>query len=497
MAEEKEKLSLKEIEKELDKKKEDKEKIEYLKEFLKDEKYKDMNRSFTKLIVPLLTKQKPNGDYRLTYDSINESLEPIYFWILDFMRDSPPGGLGLDVKKGPESFEASVTSGYFGEMGQRSSLMQQKSIEYIGAINQIIKSIINLIYDLKEFEIRIEAYDHAKSEDPKIKSGGVKSLKGIWMDQVDARKGRGSINLLAQDLQFITLRDAFFHFNTIKELKDADLNERVINILERKLEEYETWVKKSEEEIRKRYNLERIYLKSQVGSLKLYANWVKPYLIASQKLKTKGSEPKDFKNPNIVNSFSNMEMEIRLYGKREVKPDAVHESLKDVKLDRKYFAVIEIITDFRSVPSALSGQGGRHYVHGGRTDIAFKGFVFDDIEMQALDNYELYEDIDLIEDYIGNSLKLLQDEISAYLDPPKNEEDTKKEIKKKPVPGAFDGIFSGFTGIFKPAISFTTGKKKISSVVYNDVRKAAEDSAGKMTFTIYNVYKKTHGMMNV
>jgi len=92
--------------------------------------------------------------------------------------------------------------------------------------------------------------------------------------------------------------------------------------------------------------LERIYLKSQVGSLKLYANWVKPYLIASQKLKTKGSEPKDFKNPNIVNSFSNMEMEIRLYGKREVKPDAVHESLKDVKLDRKYFAVIEIITDF-------------------------------------------------------------------------------------------------------------------------------------------------------
>ncbi len=492
MPEKKEKLNLSEIKKELDFIKKSKDKIQILKSYLKNPEYKDLKVDLTKIIVPLLTSQdNTKVEYRLTYDSLNEGLEQIYFWILDFMRDSSPGGLDLEVKKGQEIFEASVSSGYFGEIGQRATLMQQKAMEYLSTINNVLKSIINIIYDLKEFEIRLKAYNESKSEKQEEKDAAIKSLKGIWMDQVDARKGRASINLLTQDLQFITLRDAFFYVNTPKDINDLDLNERVKNILKRKLEEYSAWCEMSEKEIRKRYSLEKVYLRSQAGTLRLYANWLKPYLIAAQKLKMRSSEAKTLTNPNIVNSFSNMEMEIKLYGTKEVEPRTVHESLREIILDTKYYAVIEVIANFRSVPSALSGQGGRHYIHGGRTDLTFKAFVYDDTEKEALENFELYEDLDLIEDFVGMSLELLQKEIDEYLKEKPKEEEPKKLKSQNP----FAGTISSFRDMFKPIKVLKFHKMKVSPIIYSEVEKAAENSAKKFAFTIYNVYKKTHGMI--
>ena len=49
-----------------------------------------------------------------------------------------------------------------------------------------------------------------------------------------------------------------------------------------------------------------------------------------------GNKKSDFLNPDIVNSFSNMQMDIKLYGKKEIKPSAVHDSYSDIKLDKKY-----------------------------------------------------------------------------------------------------------------------------------------------------------------
>ena len=142
----KEVLTLDEIKKGL---KDAKDKREYLKEFIQDESYQDKKKEITKeLASAILSSPKPS--YNLIYDSLNEGLEPIYFWIVDTMQDTPPVGLGLKVWKGSEEFEASVSSGYFGEMGQRTTLMQQKAMEYLGTLNNIIKSVLNLIYDLKE-----------------------------------------------------------------------------------------------------------------------------------------------------------------------------------------------------------------------------------------------------------------------------------------------------------------------------------------------------------
>src|SRR3989344_6467887 len=304
------------------------------------------------------------------------------------------------------------------------------------------------------------------------KRAAMHSLKGVWMDQVDARKGRGSINLLAQDLAFVTLRDAFFYVNSSEEIAKLDLNLRVRNILDRKLTEFNAWLKFSDQEVRKRYEIEKTYLRSQIGTLKLYASWVKPYLIAAQKLKMSGNKKSDFLNPDIVNSFSNMQMDIKLYGKKEIKPSAIHDSFENIKLDKKYYSVIEISLHFRSVPSAMSGQGGRHYVHGGRTDISFKGFVMDDTEIDARESMELYEDIDLVEEFIGVSLEKLQEDIEKYLKPEIVEE--KKKIGKSPLENPFGGLFSGFKEIFSPLKASFMPKRKPYKFIYSELQDAAK-----------------------
>ncbi len=484
---EKEILSIEEINEKLKEKKDDKEKMYFLKEIYKDEDYKDKTRDIVKLITPLLLESR-KATFSLSYDSLSEGMEHIYFWMLDFMRDTKPGGLNLKVWKGSEEMEASVSSGYFGEIGQRSTLMQQKAMEYMGTINNIIKSVLNLIYDLKEFEIRIETYDKQNEPDKDEKDAAIRSLKGIWMDQVDARKGRASINLLAQDLNFVTIRDAFFHVNDVESLEKIDLNERVKTILKRKLHEYNAWVKVSEKEIKTRYNVERAYLKSQIATLKMYSNWVKPYLKAAQKLKMK-----EFNRPDIVNAFSNMEFEVKLYGKQEIKPGKVHESFKDLEIENKYYTVIEVAMHFRSVPSVLSGQGGRQYVHGGRTDITFNGFSMDSADLEILESIEFYEDMDLIENYIGTSLKEVEDQIEKYTK--EEAKEGKKEVRKTENP--FAGVVNSFKEMFKPLKGNFHFKAPKTKFIESELNNIAVDNAKKLAFSVYNIYKKTHGMASL
>jgi hypothetical protein len=492
MKQEKEVKALKEIKEELSKKEKDSDIIGYLKPFIADKAYSNIRKELLKDYVPALLK-KPKSEYMLTYEAMGEGVEPVYFWILDFMADSPPGGLGLDVAKSREEFEASLSSGYFGEMGQRATLMQKQAAEYLGAINQVIKSIIQLIYDLKEFELRIAMYDGIKSENSEIKKGAVYSLKGVWMDQVDMRKGKGSINMMAQDLNFVTLRDAFFHVNSHEEIGKLDLNVRVRNVLTKKWEEYDKWVELSGKEIKNRYNIERAYLKSQIGTLKLYAAWVKPYLLAAQKLKMH-----DFKSPNIVNAFSNMEMKLGIRGKKEIKPEAVHASFAKSPIKTKFYYLIDVQLHFRTIPSAVEGRGGRHYLHGGKTEIVFKGYSFDDIDIKAIDDQELYDDIELVEEWVGSSLKVIEEEAMHFYEDKKEEEEEKKQKKEKFFAGydnPFKGIFSGFGEIFRPmrdVIKSTPPEQLISA----DIKKTADKKAEETCELIYNTYKKVHGMLS-
>jgi hypothetical protein len=56
-----------------------------------------------KEVSPYYKKNNPKTENKLVYESSTETLEPLYFWILDFLQDQ----LGLKVEKISDNFSSS------------------------------------------------------------------------------------------------------------------------------------------------------------------------------------------------------------------------------------------------------------------------------------------------------------------------------------------------------------------------------------------------------
>ena len=174
----------------------------------------------------------PDAEHKIVYDSSSETLEPIYFFILDLMND-----FGLNPEKLIDNFSSSPGSGHFGELGQRLSIMQQQGTKLMADINTVLRSILNLIYDLREFKIRLQSYEDLNN--PSTKDAAVLSLKQLWMDKVDIQKGNSSIKAMALgQAGFATLIDAFLAVKDIKDVAKIDLNDRVKRILTPRIQEF-------------------------------------------------------------------------------------------------------------------------------------------------------------------------------------------------------------------------------------------------------------------
>ena len=120
----------------------------------------------------------PIANHKIEYDSTGEGLEPIYFWLVDFM-----GRVGYEkIEKVIDNFASSPGSGHFGEMGMKATRVQEEAMKMLGAVNQVIKSILNLVYDLKEMKLLLKNYEDAHSPDSEMKKAARLSLKQRWMD---------------------------------------------------------------------------------------------------------------------------------------------------------------------------------------------------------------------------------------------------------------------------------------------------------------------------
>ena len=214
-------------------------------------------------VSPYYKKKKaPEAIHTLVYDSSSETLEPVYFFILDLMND-----FGLAPEKLIDNFSSTPGSGHFAELGQRATVMQQQATKILGDTNTVMRSVLNIIYDLKDFKMRLQHYDSLKSKKKEEQESAILALKQIWMDKVDIAKGQSSIKGMALgQAGFQTLIDAFLMIKDEKGVNSLDLNDRVKRILQPRIKEFNIWLIESERELRKRYELEKTYLKSQVNS---------------------------------------------------------------------------------------------------------------------------------------------------------------------------------------------------------------------------------------
>lgn len=470
--------------------KEKQDKIDYVIGLLQDEDNDDVKKELRAILFEAFP-ESANVDYKIIYDSFSEGLEPVYFWAIDFMKDT----LKFDVKKTKEDFYASVGSAFFGEMGGRATKMQEQAIKMLGTINTVIRSIINLVYDLKEFDIRLDNYRILESEKstPEQKQAAELGLKQVWMDQVDIKKGLGAINNMTQQLQFVTLRDAYMQANSLEDVDKMDLNDRVKRILKMKIDEYIKWKEYSKKELTARYNIERAYLKSQVASLKLYSEWTKPYLLAAKKLDMKIG---DLSRANIVSVFNNMDIELQLAGKKELKVESMindKDLPEDAKVNDKYFQYVVVSFNFRSVPHSVQTPQGYQYRQGGRVEVTFKGYGFSEEELDIIKKSDEEEAFKLIDEMVGTTLDAISDDLDKYSIEDKRKPE-KAESEAANEEGPIGALASGFKTIFRPLKDFDILPK---AKFFDDfVRNKAKSKAAETSFTVYDVYKKAHGMMS-
>ena len=368
----------------------------------------------------------PLSSYKMTYDAQTNQLEPNYYWILDFMQDA-----GVDVEKIVDNFVASPGSGHFSDMGNKRSAMQQQ-VSKIGAdIGVVTKSIIQLIYDLREFEIRLTNYADAKDKDKQKAEAALIGLKQIWLDSVDIKKGHGAIHQMAAQGGFTTVRDLFMMANSLEDIekmsKEDTMNDQVKRILLPRVAEFFKWVDFSEKELSKRFTVEKSYLKSQVKMLQLYTSWIKPYLKAAQELRQNGFD----KDPALVNAFSTSMLEMTLFGKQKQKQNKLPEPMQTYHLKRDYNACYVVSLNFRG-PSAQRTQTGDYaYVRGGRLDMTFDCYALNEDEIKLvkkeLEKQNLDEGLDFFSGETAVSLEALKDDLDHFM----KEEETKKDEEKK------------------------------------------------------------------
>jgi len=454
-------------------------------------------------VSPYYQKKKgPEATHTLVYDSSTETLEPVYFFILDLMND-----LGLAPEKLIDNFSSTPGSGHFAELGQRATIMQQQAGKIMGDVNTVLRSVLNIIYDLKEFKIRLQSYDGLKSKKPEEKDSAVLALKQIWMDKVDMAKGNSSIKAMALgQAGFQTLIDAFLASKDEKDIDKLDLNDRVKRLLKPRIAEFNIWLRESEGELRKRYEIEKTYLRSQVNSLKLYSRWVRPYLKTASDLESKESG----RSPALVKTFDTIILELTLLGKSKLdiaseaasgnfpKDFASPKFLKDIK--RNYYTCILVDFMFRGIPQRVGQQS--HFAFGGRAEITFKAYVLNDDELKKFEEEfkksEVNDVLALIEGSTTESLGQLQNDINEFLEEKPKEEKKESKLSLK---DAFEP-FSALFGAYEKKSETKPKKDEPKEIIVkpdnwieeNHFRPFVAEAAKAKVFDIFDIYKKSHGM---
>ena len=125
-------------------------------------------------LIEEVSHRKPETTHKLVYESYAESLEPVYYFVLDLMND-----FRLNPEKLIDNFTATPGSTQFAELGERASRMQQQASSILGNVNTVLRSVLNIVYDLKDFRLRLKTYDGLRSSDESVKKaeGSIKMVQ--------------------------------------------------------------------------------------------------------------------------------------------------------------------------------------------------------------------------------------------------------------------------------------------------------------------------------
>ncbi len=212
----------------------------------------------------------------LHYENFQEGIEKFYFTVVSIIEDA-----GYKINKTEDQFLTSPGSAQWQVFEQRKSVQQEKASQYLANIGRMTKDMMVLYRELKIQDERLGFY----KESEKGSEAAEVSLKSLWIDLVEGgSKNPSSVFGLAQQVGFVTLPDLFFRLNpqTVeevdKQVNKIETNTQVKNVLKRKLTQYVRWKERTYQELTTRRHFNIKYLAQHFDVIKMYLEWVKPYV---------------------------------------------------------------------------------------------------------------------------------------------------------------------------------------------------------------------------
>lgn len=465
---------------------------------------------------------QPTKRYWLVFESPNLNIEEMYYWLHHHLKVYH----SFQIEKIVDNYAASEASSFFGMMQQRLSIQQQNISGFLKGISEMVKGLFQIVREIRIINDRLQYYLDTYESNQNADSSEI-VLKGLWVDQVEGgTKNPSSVYGLAATVGFSILPDIFFRIrlksekDVEKAVGDLQFNEKIKEILKRKLRQYYEWKKRtfSELETRKRFELK--YLRQHYETINLYISWVKPYLRYTRRMQQLERLENDSR---IIKSFESAFVEIEVLCKRK---------------SGKHNAVIIFNFTFRSRPETLIHQpheyGQKGPIHIGRAEAKLRAYGWTDEQIKNYIKYKKEDDISLlstIDETIKEAMNALGDELKTYLglegenfgdekkindlaknlvangivssmdDAIKKAKELKSSSKPKPeMLGALDpfvGVFKGFGEIFGSfgIKGFTTGKKHEDHYAMEKSEHDAKKKAKDVAYLAYRNYKKAHKML--
>ncbi len=448
---------------------------------------------------------------KLLWETYELSIEEPYFWILDVFRDNVPNVIKLE-----DSFAAAENSAVFGHTQQRLGAQQDRVSQLLATTGKMIKELFQMLRELRIIDERLAYYnevlDEVAEKEDKItgekrqkslgerKKGAEITLKGIFVDLVQGGgKSPGSVYGMSQSLEYITLPDLFFDAPPFKDTTEMeehvkklgkDFNQNVLRVLLRHLRQYLEWKKMTGKEHQNRKDFLLKYLTQHFEIIKMYLQWLKPYLRNTGKLAMKD---KNMDSPDLVSAFDGSMLDVEILGSIQKKRDV-----------NAYVCVLATFQYKTRAELKTQAEGyNRGPVHIGRVEIYLRAYGWTKEQMnqyQRLKERETMLYLGAVAGPVVSAMDEIQPLLDKYLaeakDPMnKTEEETKEEKKKKTKKKTLmQQMFGDFYN--SSSQNKSSSPKKIKKE--EDEQKAALKAAAiGAIFTVWNAhhnFKKSHRM---
>lgn len=446
-------------------------------------------------------------EVELTYQSFQSGVERWYFWLLDFVKEN----MGYeDIKKISEKFMASEGSTFWVTMEQRKATQQEKAAQYLGTVGGMIKSVFQIIRELRIMDERWDYYTRSKKGDEAAEI----ALKALWVDMVEGGgKNINSVTGLSTQVGFVTLPDFFYSVHpksskdVSREVEKVDSNPKLKEVLKRKLFQYLTWKEHTEDEISKRRKFVLASLRQHFNTINLYVSWIKPFLRNVAKLQPAETG----RTEELITAAEGAIIDLELFAVKWQKDDVWSKKPGDKKrkmdkVNRWYQPVIQVLFHYRTVPEMMFQQEyQRAPIHVGKTIITFKCYV---LTRDQIDEYQKKEDKETMDvlTSMDASLDALRGDIDKYLKEADATEKTaveKAEVKPTMLDSFLKFLIEPLKGMFSIFLpkkkegeldKAKAGKKKETWEELKEKVKL-EDSVKKELITLYETFRKANGML--